>query len=204
MSKKVFCYLLIAFSIVIGCARTENRLGHSSSTGTIDKKFTMTREEAQSRLRELIKEYIQETGQSTESKSVPVIHKRPYYYREFFIYPEGPEGFQVNFKDVDSRTRPLAGEVHIKKIRYSTRMHRKYDLAAADTDFLRDMGVETLIFEWRNGRWIKTGALFEAESTEVQINGQWTPLKEKTVRISPGEERPGWFGRLWERIRGGE
>ena len=43
---------------------------------------------------------------------------------------------------------------------------------------------------------------FDAEKTEEQINGEWMPRSEETERIIPAEERPGFFKRLWMRIRG--
>ena len=81
-------------------------------------------------------------------------------------------------------------------------MHRKRGLAEKDMDFLKDTGVETLVFELRSGRWVRTGAIFDANKTEEMAAGEWIPRREETQRVVPAEERPGFFKRIWMRIRG--
>ncbi len=169
-----------------------------------DSQFTPTRAQAEDRLREIVRGYIMETGTAQESHHAPVIRRRPYFFREYVVYPDGPDVFEVEFREVDSRIRPLLAEVKINKIRYSTRMHRKHDRAEADRNFLRDTGEETLVYEWRSGRWTLTSTFFNAHKTEEMIAGEWQPRRDETLRVIPEEDQPGWFGRVWQRIRGAD
>ncbi|NLV44195.1 MAG: hypothetical protein GXY07_06825 [Candidatus Hydrogenedentes bacterium] len=197
--RKLFVMALLIVVFTVGCAR--NR---SSAPLFTDSEFSATQEDAQERLREIISQQVASESQAGEGRVVPVIHRRPYYFKEYSVYPDGPEAFEIEFRENDSRTRPLIAEVKLNKVRYSTQMHRKEGRAAADNNFYRDSGEELLVYEWHNGRWTRTGAIFNAQTTEEQVNGQWVPHKEETVRVNPEEEQRGWFGRMWERIRGGE
>jgi hypothetical protein len=200
------CFVMTFFLSILtsGCASDGSQQNSPAGAAVTDGVFSPTQAEAEIRLKEMVTEQIQSEKQYDNTQAVPVIKRRPYYFKEYAVYPDGPDGFDVEFREIDSRTRPLMAEVNLNKIRYSTHMHRKYNLAASDSDFLRDTGKETLVFEWRNGRWTRTGAIFDAEKTEENINGQWAPRREETVRVNPEEDRPGWFGRIWQRIRGGE
>lgn len=195
----VLVMALLLIVSVTGCAR-----GRSSSSQFMDNEFSATQEDAQARLKDIIREKIAAESGKGEGQAIPVIYRRPYYFREYSVFPDGEDAFELDFRENDSRTRPLIAEVKLNKIRYSTQMHRKQGRAAADTTFFRDSGEETLVYEWHNGRWAQTGAIFNALKTEEQVNGQWVPHKEETVRVNPEEEHRGWFGRMWGRIRGGE
>lgn len=200
--KPRYFYLVITviiLAIAVGCSR-----GRSSQTLFSDNKFSATEEDARERLNEIIREEIAAGGEQKEGAIVPVIYRRPYYFREYSVYPDGPDGFSADFRENDSRTRPLMAEVKLSKIRYSTQMYRKEHEAAADTNFFKDTGVETLVFEWHNGRWTRIGAIFDAQKTEEKIGEEWVPRREETVRVNPDADKRGWFGRLWERVRGGE
>ncbi len=190
----VFCLQVAAMLLFSGCSTGSN------GKTFVDSVFSPSVDEAKQRLNTVVREYIQ--AESNESGKVDVKKRRPYYFKEYAIFPDGNDAFSVEFREADSRVRPMIAEVKINKIRYSTRMHRKYDRAREDNILLRDTGVETLVYELRSGRWVRTGAIFDAEKTEEQINGEWMPRSEETQRIIPAEERPGFFKRLWMRIRG--
>ncbi|NLO33660.1 MAG: hypothetical protein GX117_09955 [Candidatus Hydrogenedentes bacterium] len=199
LKYQFFALLFSIAFLALGCAKDR-----ASDAVFTDSQFTATPDEAQTRLKDIVRDQISENSASREPQVLPVIYRRPYYFKEYFIYTDAIEDVEIEFRDNDSRARPLIAEVKLNKIRYSTQMHRKEARAAADTDFLRDVGEELLVYEWRNGRWIKTGAIFDARTTEEQINGAWVPHEEETVRVNPEEDQRGWFGRMWERIRGGE
>ncbi len=196
--------ILCALSVIpwqTGC----NRFGRRDKGEVFsDSQFSPTRVEAEARLREIVRDYIVEAGPVQEAPQAPVIRRRPYFFREYVVYPEGPDAFEVEFREIDSRIRPLLAEVQINKVRYSTRMHRKRDRAQGDRNFLRDTGVETLVYEWRSGRWTLTSAFFNAHKTEEMIAGEWQPRRDETLRVIPEEDQPGWFGRIWQRIRGAD
>jgi len=189
------CILLLAASALTGC-------GTSRGNTFIDPVFSPKQEEAKERLQAIVREYIQTEQSVADQNNAPVVKRQPYYFKEYSVFPDGSDVFAVDFREVDSRIRPLLAEVQINKVRYSTRMHRKRDLAESDMDFLRDTGVETLVFELRSGRWSRTGTIFDAQKTEELVNGEWTPCSEETQRVVAAEDRPGWFKRIWLRIRG--
>lgn len=191
--------VLLVMAFANGCAKDKHR---SNETGLRDDTYTASEEEARDRLKNLVNEKIESEKQYDDTAGVPVIYRRPFYFREYGVYPDGANGFEVEFRENDSRTNPLLAEVKLNKVRYSTQMYRKYNQAASDINFLRDTGSETLFFEWRNGRWHQTGAVFNAQSTDEMIDGEWVAHQDKTIRVNPDADRPGLIGRFWERIRG--
>ena len=161
-----------------------------------------SREEAESRLQDAVKAYIQTELRRGNKINPDVVHKRPYYFREYVEYPDGADKFDVELRDNDSRTRPFIAEVKMNKTRFSTRMHRERDVATADANFLRDTGTETLNYELRNGRWHRVGGLYVAAKTEENMAGEWIPRRDDTVRVNPSESKPGWFTRTWSKLTG--
>ncbi len=200
----LLCVQLLIVGVLAGCNTFGGRFGRGTPGDTFtDDTFTHSREQAEQRLHEVVRAHILE-HQGMDRHSAPLIRRRPYFFKEYFVYPDGPDAFSIEFREIDSQVRPLMAEVQINKIRYSTRMHRRRDRAEGDNDFLRDTGVETLVYEWRSGRWWRTGAIFDAHKTEEMINGAWAPRRDETLRVIPEEDQPGWFRRTWLRIRGGE
>lgn len=191
--------------LMVVCVSTACSRGSKSSGGLIDSSaFSDTEEGAKEQLHALIKEHIQSNKSYSNAAQVPVIRRRPYYLKEYSVYLNGPEEFEISFRELESKTRPLMAEVTIEKLRFSTRMHRKSARAREDHEFVRDTGVEKLVYELHNGRWTRIGAIFDAKTTEEQVNGDWVPKREELERVRPEDQQPGWFGRLWNRIRGEE
>jgi hypothetical protein len=184
-----------------GCNTSSRTSGGDTFTDTM---LSASPQQAEERLQEIVRSHISANQQNAEPQKVPVVRRRPYYFKEYALYPDSPDDFTMDIREEDSRIRPMMAEVVINKIRFSTRMHRKRNEAEADHAFLRDTGVETLAFELRNGRWTRTGAIFETNATEELIDGVWMPRRDETERVTPGADQPGWFMRLWNRVRGGE
>jgi len=130
------------------------------------------------------------------------VFRRPYFFKEYSVYPDGADEFDADIRETESRTAPVVANVTLEKQRFATRLHRKRAEAAADENFLRDTGVETMTFEWRGGQWKRVGTLFVAEKTEEYVNGEWVPPQEEIQRTVAEEERPGWWGRTWGKITG--
>ena len=160
------------------------------------------KDEVESRLQDAVKGYIQAELRRGNKAKPDLVHKRPYYYKEYVEYPDGADRFDVQLRDNDSRTRPFIAEVKMNKVRFSTRMHRQRDAAEEDANFLRDTGAETLNYELRNGRWHRLGSLYVAAKTEENLAGEWVPRRDDTVRVNPSESKPGWFSRTWSKITG--
>lgn len=126
-----------------------------------------------------------------------VIGRKPYFLKQFSVYPEGAETFDVKYLEMESRTAPLSAEVVARKLLFSTRLHRDRETARADSHFLRDTGIETTTYELRNGKWQRVGSLFIAEKTEQQVGGEWRPVQKQTPpALSTESEDRGFWNRL--------
>lgn len=149
----------------------------------------------------LIRAHIEAANRDGQARRSTLVKRLPYYLKEYGIYPEGVDSFQVVMQEVESRTTPYVADVRLRKVRFATRFHRSKDAARHDDDFLRDTGTEILTFEFQNGRWRKVGALFIAEKTEENVDGEWVAAQEAIDRSAAAEQgNQGWFKRAWSAI----
>jgi len=157
-----------------------------------------------SALRELVSARIQSATKDAVEQRAVLIKRKPYFYKEYEVYPEGSDRFDVTIQERESRNIPLIADVAIDKQRFATRFHRKRQEAQNDMKFLRDTGTETITYELQGGRWVRVGSLFVASKSEEKVNGEWVPVKETQSRTVAGEqgEPKGWFGRTWSKIVG--
>lgn len=146
----------------------------------------------------LLRQAIAEHIAANSGDETRMVRRRPYFYKEYSVYSEGPDAARVTVTETDSRLTPYLASVEIDKQRFATRLHRERDEAVADRNFLRDTGTETLSYEWRGGHWEKVGSLFVAGATEEQINGQWVAVQEPEQRTVAAEEEEsqGLLGRV--------
>ncbi|MCP4642615.1 MAG: hypothetical protein GY851_19375 [bacterium] len=156
------------------------------------------------RLQATVRGIVKAAGTDESRVDAKLVRRKPYYLKEDTVYPDGADGFEVTFRETESRTAPLVAEVTLKKYRYATVLHRKKDEAKADDTILRGSGTETLSFELRNGRWVQLGSLFVAGTTEEKVNGEWVPVQDKVDQALAAEldEREGFLGRTWSFITG--
>ena len=153
--------------------------------------------EYEAELHETVKSRMRAAGRRQENPSTRVIFKKPYYFREYSVYPCADESYSLEFTEKESRTAPLSAEMVVDKIRYATRMHRKREDARIDKNFLRDTGTETTSYELRNGRWRRLGSLFVAEKTEEFVGEEWKPIQESAaLPVLEVEEPKSWLRRL--------
>lgn len=133
-----------------------------------------------------------------------LVRYRPYFYKEYSVYPKSADSADVTITETDTRLRPYLATVKVPKVRYATRLHRERGEAQSDSNFLRDTGVETLSYEYRGEQWHKTGSLFVAEKTEELVAGEWQALEEKPQRTVAAEEEQaqGWLSRIWNGVTG--
>ncbi|NUM55422.1 MAG: hypothetical protein HUU46_17375 [Candidatus Hydrogenedentes bacterium] len=158
----------------------------------------------EARLREAVDSYIQSTGQASSDATGKLQHKKPYYFKEYYLYPSGSAQAGIDIQETESRTVPYRASVKVDKQRFSTKLHRKRDEAVADSNYARDTGKETLTFEMRNGRWYRAGSMFVAEKTEEYVNGEWVPAQEEVERTVAAEEESSesWWRRAWSTMTG--
>lgn len=157
-----------------------------------------------SALRDLVSIRIKDVTKNAVEQRAVLVKRKPYFYREYEVYPDGPDRFDVTTQERESRTTPLIADVVLAKQRFVTRLHRNRKKAQSDTNFLRDTGTETITYELRNGGWVRVGSLFVASESEENVNGEWVPLEETAKRTVAAEEEKskGWFGRTWSKIVG--
>jgi hypothetical protein len=144
------------------------------------------------------------SGADSGPGSARLIHAKPYYFKEYVVYPDGAGSFELEIRETSSKTKPYVAEVSHAKVRYATRLRRKREDAQGDGAFRRGTGTETVSFVLRNSRWIETGRLFVAEKVEEQVNGEWVPLREEVQSLmTVDQEDDGGFLRgIWSTISG--
>ncbi len=191
--------LALILLLVPACARFGHKSDNASSEAMVSE--TVSKDSYEAELRDLVRDYVREEG--SEDGRGQVIKRKPYYYKEYSVYPDGADNMQIDIQEQESRTVPYIAQVKLPKQRFATKLHRKRDEAVADSNFLRDTGEETLTFELRSQRWHRVGSLFVAEKTEEMVNGEWVPAKEEVERTVSAEEKEGnWFNRAWSTITG--
>ena len=163
-----------------------------------------TVEDYEAALRSLVERHIESATRNADSQKGRIVKRKPYFFKEYANYPQGAQNMEVVLQETESRTRPYLADVQVRKIRFSTRLHRKRDEARSDNTFIRDTGQETLTYEYRNGRWVRIGSLFVAEKSEVQVDGVWVARPEDEVRTVAAEEHQSWFSKIWSKFTGGE
>ncbi|MCL4215528.1 MAG: hypothetical protein KJ052_00760 [Candidatus Hydrogenedentes bacterium] len=172
----------------------------SKPSETIDQAASTADHEAT--VLDLVRRHVAAVGRSGEGESGEIIRKRPYYYKEYTVYADtsNPE---VDIRETPSRTAPFIANVTLPAQRYATQLRRNRAEAAADSDYQRHTGNETLTFEYKNGRWVRVGSLFIAQRIEENINGEWVLFEEEIEdTLAAPEEGRGWFGRIWSGVTG--
>lgn len=198
-STRVFHYVLIASTILLsGCAifgAKESKAPLASEA--VGETETEQPGEFEAGLHAVVRGELRSAGRQADRPSTKVIFKKPHYYKEYFVYPNGEDDYTLEFTEKESRTAPLNAEMNVDKIRFATRMHLKREDARVDEDFIRGTGKETTSYELRNGKWRRLGSLYVAEKTEKLVDGEWVPFREAPSRSVLGEEEP---RRWWQRI----
>jgi len=131
-----------------------------------------------------------------------VVQRKPYFFKAYDVYSGSAEDAKVVTQEKDSHSLPYVADVTIEKQRFATRLHHKKTDAERDTSFLRETGMETVTYEYRNGKWKRAGSLFVAQKKEAQVNGEWAAVKEEPKPAIKSEETRGWLGRTWSAITG--
>ncbi len=199
-------YLGLAAAVVVGLLG-----GISCSHSQVPQDVAATAAAAQpsaanyeAELREIITKQIESVGKTPDPARAKLIFRKPYFYKEYDVFPDGPGKFQLVVQEKESRSTPYVADVSLAKIRYATHLHRKRAEAEQDTSFLRDTGSEVMTYELRNGKWTEVGSMFVAQKSEENVNGEWLPVKETAKRTVAAEEEKaqGWFGRFWSKVTG--
>lgn len=186
---------VVAFSILsVGCK--SNKPAEMSLALEQDAGISIAQREAE--LSGVAENYLEDLANSSSAGRSRVVSRKPYFYKTYAEYPEGTGQISTTVTERDSRTSPFLGEVRLAKVRYVTHLHRNRDVARDDTDYVRDTGVETLSFEYRNEEWHRIGSLFIAQRTEEFRGGVWVPMVEVSSRSTSVEQPRKSF---WKRMQ---
>lgn len=197
--------LLLTSMLLTSCAWWRGGPGGPErGPGDTETRVGATTDQAQleTRLRDLVAERVRHLEGQTGPDNL--VFRSPYWLKEYVSYPQDTAGMSVELRETQSQVSPFVGTVRLEKQRFATRMYRRQDEAMADNAFLRDTGTETLTYEFRHGRWVRVGALFNARVTERQEGGAWVRV-EPEVRAEmtpPRQPEQGIFGRTWSRLLG--
>lgn len=188
---------LVMLTAISGCAS-----GRGTQPLMAPEEFSaLTLEEERGGLRAAVLAEIDDQRGSDDASRAVMQHYRPYYFREYYEFPEGDD-FELDIIEMDSRTTPYAAQAVVRKIRYATEMHKKRDDARADEDFYRDAGREYISYEWTSGEWRRLGSLFVAEETERMIDGSWqTAYRPSGTTLPDPAESKGFFGRTLDTLQ---
>jgi hypothetical protein len=173
--------------------------------GAMQASDAVTPEGGQDQLENVVRHHVNSAASSEGESRGKLIRKKPYFYKEYVIYPDGADESKIVMHETESITAPYIADVHLDKQRYATKLHHKKQDAKADDAFFRDIGKETLTYEFRNGKWRKMGSLFVAETVEENVNGEWVLIEEaaqRSIASQETEEAKGWWGRTWSAITG--
>lgn len=179
-----------------GCARGKD--GPGPAAAVVEEEATGT-DNLEERLQKIVRREIESDLRTSVEARNEVIRRKPYYFKEYAEYPEGSNSIDITLYETESRAAPYRADASYAKVRYATRLQRRRESARADEDFRRHTGRETQAFELRNGRWVRLGSTFVAESTEQKVGGVWQPVVESTEVFTEREEEPGFFGRIFGR-----
>lgn len=183
--------IVVAVLVCGGCAHSSK---NDSPAHVVGESQTDQPPKYETLLADLITRDLRAAGRRPERSSSKIIFKKPFYFKEYFIYPNGEEDFDLDFTERESRTIPLSAEVSIEKNRFATRVHRKREDARLDENFLRDSGSETISYELRNGKWHRLASLYVAARTEESVEGEWQSIGERAELpvLETEEPKDGW------------
>jgi hypothetical protein len=147
---------------------------------------------------------IEQLGLTEEDEVDPKLrYARPYWYKEYVVYPGGPSDYRTQVSERESRIVPAEARVEIEKIRYATKLWRDRADAVNDNDYFRGRGREVIIYQLRNGRWQEVSSMFVAERVEQKIAGEWQPMTaDEQLELARTDEDPGFFQRMWNMVFG--
>lgn len=207
MNRTSYCGRLALVGLVClwgaSCAHgrgkaSENKVGETVSDGVMDAPSALNYE---LKLRRAIRKEIASASSGIGDDRSRLIRRKPYYYKEYSVYPDGPDAFGLAMQEQEALTTPYSADVVLRKLRYATRFRREKDRARADSDFLRDSGTETITYELRNGKWKRVGSLFVSDRTEELVSGEWSRVQPPPKAKATETSGDGWLNRAWNSIR---
>ena len=72
----------------------------------------------EARLRAMVRKRIESGGDAALERRDKLVHRQPYWYKQYDAFPEGPDAFQVLMQQTESRAAPYIADVALPKTRY--------------------------------------------------------------------------------------
>jgi hypothetical protein len=186
------------FALLFLCVMASVALNGCASNGDRESDISVPEaDEREAQLRSLVAEDVARDRGSQGEGSARLLFSKPYYYKEYWVFPSEEPVYSADFTAKESVSIPLTAEVEVEKTRFATRTHRDRGDARDDNNYLRSTGIEQASYELRHGKWRRVGSLFLAQRTEEQREGQWVQVEEQREIISIEEDDvEGFWGRL--------
>ena len=207
--KRAFAKGMMLFGLALtlaACARFGGRSDRAdkAEAGNGPAAAEADRDDLETTLRRAVRRRIEAAPDTASDRHGTLVRRRPYFCKEYDVYPDGDRDPSVLITETESRTAPYMASVKVAKQRYATKYRRNKDEARADGNFLRSTGVETLSYEYRGGRWTLRGSFLLIDKTEENIPGEWVPVQPQVPQGAAADapERKGWWGRTWSTITG--
>ena len=208
LGRRVFCRGWVLCGLALALTSCSHLAWWRDKPAGADRVEDVTveaeRVDHEAALRRMVLDTLAAAPEAPDDRRGKLVRHKPYFFKEYAIYPDGSEAFRIEITEVESRTAPFLANVTVRKFRFTTPFRRKKEAARNDDRYFRDTGVETLTYECRNGKWTPLGSFFVVEHTEENINGEWVPLEREVLHSIAEEEQgsKGWFGRAWSRFTG--
>ena len=194
-----FPVVALALAVALGAC---SHLGHGKGAAAGSEAVPEAGDDVEAALRSAVSGMVRSAPAAENPEYGELRRHKPYFFREYSVYPDGADTARVLIRDTESRTAPKTGSVRLPKVRYTTELRRKRDEARRDSHYFRQTGTETLSYEWRDGQWHYLGSLFVVDATEENINGEWVPSEREVMQALKAEEAEGgWLKRSWQRVK---
>ncbi len=178
---RVCAVLAWSSSCISGGGRPHDAETGAGATGAANLDFTYY----EAKLKKLAKQDFESVQRSQKEHRSKIVHRKPYYFKEYADYPAGADSFSLTFHEKESRMVPYAAELTIAKVRYSTKFHKKRRDAEADMQFSRDVGTETVGYQLRAGKWRRVGSVFVSSAREEPVSDEGQSAEGSRSSVSP-------------------
>lgn len=150
----------VVLSVLPACAHVRD--------DTLSPKSTVVgREHHEATLRALVDRSLGDAQKVNTPATARTTFARPYYFREYSIYPKGIESYGLEMRESDSQSTPYTARIRLPQLRYTTSFEKKKSVARGESVYREASGIETRSYELRHGHWRETGSVFVAHASEL-------------------------------------
>ncbi len=185
--------VVLLLGLAIGCSSANKARIPNNPDPII--KGDLTEDKAQRALEMKLAKQIEFLDQNSERYKDQVVALPSgdvtYYYKYYDMFPQGPDNVTITITPTDTFRPPYKAEARYRKVRQQTRYSRSKGRAAADTDFIRDEGIQKDVYVFDDGKWNLKSSTFDVTKTSVFRGDEWTVAQGRIRRVE--EEKPEYF-----------